>query len=441
MTRRRLSLLLLPGVALLVVAVLLGASARSPLGQGGLVTGEGRPVAQVGTPVVRPFIVDQTQIQECGTRLQCLEQGLGNLAAAYGPETAWAEFDQLIAQRLIDPAACHLSSHMIAAGAMIWAKDDLIRVFAAERQDCVGGYLHGVMSKVFDGVSSSEADKIAARVVEVCVDTYRWPDKFKMLDCAHGSGHAMLLHTGYNLPLSLRGCELAFPENSLASDREESRLTCVNGVFMEHFYPSYDVIGESLDDSDPFAFCRGLDADPALLGYGKGVATSCWVHSTYALTRIYIHDGDNVVGFAKACDTLETIPLASCYLGLGRELSARRDPALIVNACGLGRAGGGEVACIFYAAFAFTNNLSGLVSDLGVDARTLCGRLTREDTLEACWRSFGHYIAYNAPLVPGRTERESCADLMVPPGRPMDFCESAARREPYAQGIPMGDWQ
>lgn len=441
MTRRRLSLLLLPGVALLVVAVLLGASARSPLGQGGLVTGEGRPVAQVGTPVVRPFVVDQTQIQECGTRLKCLEQGLGNLAAAYGPETAWAEFDQLIAQRLIDPAACHLSSHMIASGAMIWAKDDLLRVFAGERQDCVGGYLHGVMSKVFDGVSSSEADKIAARVVEVCVDTYRWPDKFKMLDCAHGSGHAMLLHTGYNLPLSLRGCELAFPENSLASDREESRLTCVNGVFMEHFFPSYDVVGKWLDDNDPFVFCRALEEDPALSGYGEGVVTSCWIHTTYSLARIYLQNSNDIVGFARVCDALETIPLANCYVGLGRELSAERDPAMIVNACGLGRAGGGEVACIFYGAFSLTNNLAGIVSDFGADARALCGRLTREDTLEACWRSFGHYVAYNAPRVPGRTERERCADLMVPEGWPMELCESSARREPYAQGIPMGDWQ
>ena len=440
MTRRRLSLLLLPGVALLVVAVLLGASARSPLGQGGLVTGEGRPVAQVGTPVVRPFIVDQTQIQECGSRLQCLEQGLGNLAAAYGPETAWVEFDRLIAQGLLDPAACHLSSHMIASGAMIWAKDDLLRVFAGERQDCVGGYLHGVMSEIFIGVSSSEVGEISAQAVKVCVETYQWPDKFKMLDCAHGSGHAMLMHTGYDLPLSLRACERAFPENSPASDREESRLTCVNGVFMEHFYPSYDVVGKWLDDSDPFVFCRGLGVDPALLGYGDGVATSCWIHSTYAMARLYLRD-DNIVGFAKACDALDGAPLAYCYLGLGRELSAKRDPALVANACGLGRAGGGEVACIFYGAYGFLSALSGIIPDFGTDARALCGRLTREDTLEACWRSFGHYVAYNASFVPGRTDRERCADLMVPEGRPMELCESSARREAYAQGIPMGDWQ
>jgi hypothetical protein len=158
------------------------------------------------------------------------------------------------------------------------------------------------------------------------------------------------------------------------------------------------------------------------------------------MARLYLRD-ENIVGFAKACDALDGAPLAYCYLGLGRELSAKRDPALVANACGLGRAGGGEVACIFYGAYGFLTALSGIIPDLGTDARALCGRLTREDTLEACWRSFGHYVAYNASFVPGRTDRERCADLMVPEGRPMELCESSARREAYAQGIPMGDWQ
>jgi hypothetical protein len=358
--------------------------------------------------VLRPFTADQTQIQECGTRLKCLEQGLGNLAASYGPEAAWGTFDTLVSEGIIDPATCHLSSHKIASGAMIWAKGDLPRVFAAERQDCVGGYLHGVLSELFVGLSSRDAGEISVRAVEVCVDTYQWPDTFKMLDCAHGSGHAMLQHTGYDLPLSLRACELAFPENSGIRDREESRLTCVNGVFMEHFFPSYDVVGKWLDDNDPFVFCRALEDDPALAGYGGGVVTSCWIHSTYSLARIYLQRGDNldIAGFARACDTLERVPLVNCYIGLGRELSVERDPALLANACGMGRAGGGEVACIFYGAFSFTNSLARIVPDFGVDARALCGRMTREDTIEACWRSFGHYIAYNATIIPGRTDRE-----------------------------------
>lgn len=439
MTRRRLLWLTIP-VVVLVAGLTLGTGPRTTGKIQFRPDGTQITVAQPGTPVSRPFAPDQTTVEECGSRLSCLEQALGNVATIYGPATAWGELDRLIAAGEIDPATCHLSSHFIGSGALLWAKGDLIRVLSEERQNCVGGYLHGVMGQLLIGVSTTDAQALAARVVEICVDTYQWPNKFKMLDCAHGAGHAMMLHTGYNLPLSLRGCTIAFPENSSPSERQESRLTCVNGVFMENFYPSYDVIGAWLDYGDPFAFCRELVADPDWRGYKDGVATSCWIHATYALNRIYLQWGDNdIAGFARACDVLDPIPLSNCYLGLGRELSGRRDPALIANACGLGRSRGGEVACIFYAAFSFTNNLAGLVPDFGSDARSLCERMTRDDTIEACWRSFGHYIAYNAPVIAGRTERERCLDLKVPIGKPLDFCEESARRVFYAQGIPAED--
>ena len=423
--RRHISPLFFVPVGVLVIALGLAG------GVGRLdseATGAG--VARPGTPVSRPFVPDQTTIEECGRLLSCLEQALGNVAAANGPKVAWETLDRLIEAGTMDAVRCHLSAHRIGAGAMLWAEDDVAGAFSFYRSDCVDGYTHGAISGLLNNIASSDGPAMAQRIADACLNTYRWPNEMQESNCAHGGGHAIMLQSGYDLPLSLATCHLAFPADSIA---ESSALNCVNGAFMENFHPSYDVKGEWLDYGDPFAPCRTLVLD-------ESDELSCWIHTTYALNRIsLVGKTYDVAGFARACDSLDPLPRNRCYLGLGREIAVKRDVSLVVNACGLGRSGGAELACIFQAAYQMTANLSGLIADPGIDTRSLCVRLTNTETAEACWRSFGHFMLYDtAPNISGTIE-ERCLAYGVPAGLPLDFCLRSASGEQYAQGIPMDE--
>lgn len=416
---RRAPLALLPVAAAgLLVAVFLT----------GGVTDE-KSAVEPGTPVSRPFVVDETTVESCGENIPCLEQALGNLAALAGPEVAWSELERLTASGQFRPTACHLATHRIGAGTMLWSGGSIEVVLANYRPNCADGYIHGAMDDLLSDLDARDAAGMAARVDEACGDPGDWPNIFEQSNCAHGAGHAMMLHSGYDLPLALDACRDALEREELG-DEHPVYLGCVNGAFMENYNPSYDVAGRWLDYDDPYATCDEIEL-------GELEELSCWIHATYALRTTYLVErGDDVAGFAAACDRLEQpMALNRCYLGLGRELGMfGSDPAFVAKSCALGRPLDGERACIFQSAYQQIFLLRGTTDDPARGVRELCGLLAGRPVAADCWRGIGH-AAYTDPSHedPG-SPLERCRALRVPEGIPLELCVRQASGEPYFPG-------
>jgi len=385
-----------------------------------------RPVANIGVPVARPFEPDGTSSIDCGDNVPCLEQALGNVAAAFGPNAAWDELDRLISAGQMPSNNCHLATHRIAAGAMVWTGGSIKAVLAAYRPSCADGYIHGAMDDLLSDLPSNEIGPMAAQIAQTCGDPLDWPNIFEQSNCAHGAGHALMLHSGYDLPLALDACRVALPT---VDDDNTVVLGCINGAFMENFNPSYDVTGSWLDYEDPFAPCREL-------ALSEAEELSCWIHTSYALKTLYLDErDDDVAGFARACDTLEPLPRNRCYLGLGRELGMFDvDPSFVLETCRLGGDDDSELPCVFQAAYQKIFILRGTTDDPARDVRRLCALLRSGPTAEACWRGIGH-AAYTDPSHDATgTPFERCRVLLVPEGRPLELCVRQANGEPYFPG-------
>ena len=159
---------------------------------------------------------------------------------------------------------------------------------------------------------------------------------FVYYQCVHGLGHGLMLHTGYDLPKSLRVCD--------ALKAEFDQVSCTGGVFMENANASYGTTSQWLKDDDLIYPCNE-------------VATRHKYYCYLLVTsRILPAVGGSLERTAEVCRQSEEGWVEECFESFGRDASgiAKQNGDEIVPLCRL--AGANEIDCIYGAARDIANN-------------------------------------------------------------------------------------
>jgi len=316
--------------------------------EGGSAAGSG-----AGTSVVGRFRPDDTRLEGC-LDTDCRRQAFGNIAYRQGASAALDLFDEKLTEQPIE-ADCHRIAHTIGAASLEYYKGSVAKALANGRSTCWSGYYHGVVERSFVGARRSELPK---RSREICKDPDIRKTSFLAYQCVHGLGHGLMIHTGYDLPASLRVCDRL--ETGWDSD------SCEAGVFMENVSSSYGVKSRWLRENDLIYPCDVVAEKYKLY---------CYLMVT---SRILAANGYDWKKTAATCRKSDRGWVAVCFQSLGRDASGntRQDAPKILELCGLA----GEMAreCIYGAARDVTSNdasprrAKGLCELAAVNFRAYC---------------------------------------------------------------------
>ena len=293
---------------------------------GGSAAGSGGAKAIVGR-----FHPDDTRLEGC-LDTDCRRQAFGNVAYREGPKAALDLFDEKLSEQPVE-ADCHRIAHTIGAASLEYYKGHVAKALANGRSTCWSGYYHGVVERSFVGARRSELPK---RSREICKDPDIRRTSFLAYQCVHGLGHGLMIHTGYDLPGSLRVCDQL--ETGWDSD------SCEAGVFMENVSSSYGVKSRWLRDGDLIYPCDVVAEKYKLY---------CYLMVT---SRILAANGYDWKKTAATCRQSDRGWIATCFQSLGRDASGntRQDAPKILELCGL--AGNMTRECIYGAARDITSN-------------------------------------------------------------------------------------
>jgi mono/diheme cytochrome c family protein len=299
------------------------------------------------TSVAGKFKPDDTKLSDCKGDFACMEQAYGNLAYNKGPAVALKQFTAAIAKPGAVEGNCHRIAHAIGAASLTRFKGKVGPAFAAGTAVCWSGYYHGVVERALVGVKDSDLPDAVRRM---CDDPdLRSGPTFTLYQCVHGLGHGLMIYTGYDLPRSLKTCDM------LGSAWD--RTSCTGGVFMENLSSSYGVKSKWLKDSDLIYPCDIV---------AERHKVYCYLMVTSRILPAVNYDFAKT---SKICRKSEKAWIATCFQSLGRDASgqSRQNPDQILTWC---KTGGNMMSdCVYGAARDMSSNYAG-----GKEASVLCDK-------------------------------------------------------------------
>lgn len=261
--------------------------------------------AFVGAPegsveaVAGPFEPDGKRLEDCAAGdADCLEQAFGNLVYRAGPERALDELERRQRADAAVAADCHRIAHRMGAAALARYDERVAPAFVDGSPVCASGYYHGIVERAFLGQPRERLEPVARRI---CDDPEIEAQRFHYYQCVHGLGHGLMIHTGYDLPGSLRVCD--------ALEDGFDRVSCSGGVFMENFNSSYGVTSRYRRASDPIYPCNRVAERHKLY---------CYLLVT---ANILQYTGGDQADTAKACMRSERRWIGTCFESFGRDVS------------------------------------------------------------------------------------------------------------------------
>jgi cytochrome c553 len=284
-----------------------------------------------GGSVVGPFRPDGTRLEGC-LDTDCRRQAFGNIAYREGPKQALDLFEDKMADQPVE-ADCHRIAHTIGAASLEHYEGSVAQALANGRATCWSGYYHGVVERSFVGSSRAQ---LPGRSREICKDPDIRRTSFLAYQCVHGLGHGLMIHTGYDLPGSLKVCD----QLETAWDAD----SCEAGVFMENVSSSYGIKSRWLRDNDLIYPCNTIAEKYKLY---------CYLMVT---SRILEANGYDWAKTVATCRRSDRGWVATCFQSLGRDASgnSRQNVPRILELCGL--AGNMTRECIYGAARDITSN-------------------------------------------------------------------------------------
>lgn len=274
-----------------------------------------------------------------------------------GPAPVLQLLDRLAA---LDPdvrRAGHFYAHRIGISALK-SPDQVSRVFAACTPAYESGCYHGVIQSYFMATQQGGGAVTGESVEALCGD-YRGKRPDLLFQCTHGLGHGLTILHRYDLPRALESCDLL--------GRPPEREMCYAGGFMEslvnathpHSLPAAGKAGSKKAKGVAAAAHSGHGPhdhgpasagaaparppfkalDPADLHYpcssmDEKYLIACYTIQTSAMLH---HSGRDVGRVARECGRAPQKARATCFTGLGRDVSmiALSDVAEGVRLCGL----------------------------------------------------------------------------------------------------------
>lgn len=290
--------------------------------------------------------------------LDCIEKDYVQTTNDLGPVGAMTNLRADYAQYPTVTEACHQFAHAIGRTA---ARNNpsLSELFTRGDSFCWSGYYHGVIEGLLRGTNISAMNE--TRVRTFC-DAVAPPAQayFDYFNCVHGVGHALMYVSNNDLPESLVHC--AYYEDP------NDETNCAAGIFMENILSRENGHGtDYVVREDPFYACR----------FATSTTVGAMCHDVQA-TQIVIDSGYGAGAFAVCAQVSDEQHKASCYHGVGREISAHTlyDTKRTFDMCSI--AGAGATQCILGAAKNFVAYYHG-----DTEARLLCGN-TPESDAKAC---------------------------------------------------------
>ena len=299
------------------------------------VSGDKAGSSTQGIAVVGPFKPNTQRLEGC-IDSDCRRQAFGNVAFREGPKPALDLFEEKQKSDSAVEGDCHRIAHTIGAASLQHFKGGVGVALSAGRSTCWSGYYHGVVEHAFVGTPHSG---LPAKSRSICVGDDIRRTSYIAYQCVHGLGHGLMIHTGYDLPESLRVCDL------LTTDWD--RTSCHAGVFMENISSSYGVKSRWLRDNDLIYPCNVVKEKHKLY---------CYLMVT---SRILESNGYNWKKTVTTCKKSEQAWIATCFQSLGRDASGntRQNAPQILDICAL--AGKQAPECIYGAARDIVSNDAG----------------------------------------------------------------------------------
>jgi hypothetical protein len=258
----------------------------------------------------------------------CVERGLVALLAQAGVARTMEVLDSLAQSDAEVRADGHALAHGLGMSAYR-SPATLAATFAACPTSQMSGCQHGVIQGYFLELAGQGRQPGAAELDALCAPHQAVP--FTYYQCAHGIGHGLMAAYGNHLPAALAGCDRA-------SD-PDVRRTCHGGAFMENIiqvtHPHHATAGhartqghgthaghaaadahaghgawKALDPADPQYPCNAVDAR-----YGD----ACYDLQPSA---VMFFAGGDVERTARACQGAPREFAATCFMSLGREVTA-----------------------------------------------------------------------------------------------------------------------
>lgn len=299
------------------------------------VSGDEAGSAAQGIAVVGPFKPNTQRLEGCIDSV-CRRQAFGNVAFREGAKPALDLFEEKQRSDSAVEGDCHRIAHTIGAASLQHYKGSVAQALSAGRSTCWSGYYHGVVEHAFSGTPQTE---LPAKSRSICVGDDIRKTSYIAYQCVHGLGHGLMIHTGYDLPESLRVCDL------LTTDWD--RTSCHAGVFMENISSSYGVKSRWLRDNDLIYPCNVVKEKHKLY---------CYLMLT---SRILESNGYDWKKTVTMCLKSEKAWIATCFQSLGRDASGntRQNAPQILEICAL--AGKQARECIYGAARDIVSNDAG----------------------------------------------------------------------------------
>lgn len=334
-----------------------------------------------------PFRPDRRVRSDCAPDdPECLEQVYGNLVFRRGPKAALAVLERAMVADAPLHADCHRVAHRMGSAALARAGDRVAPAFVAGSPVCASGYYHGVIERAFRGQPPARIGTLAR---QLCQDPAIGRRLYLRFQCLHGLGHGLMLHTGYDLPESLRACDRL--------QEDFGRSSCYGGTFMENFNTSYGVTSKYVRRSDPLYPCPSV---------AERFKAQCYGIVTSNVLRL---TGDDLRRTAAACRRSEPRWVAACLQSYGRDVSGRAGDSAAAPLAGCRLAAPREGDCVVGVAQEIVNADAGPARASRFCARaaaTLRGRCHQaigsvlsslvaagEPVRAACRRASGRYAA------------------------------------------------
>jgi len=213
----------------------------------------------------------------------------------------------------------HALAHALGRFAIARHKNDL-SVIAQCRPVFEAGCYHGVLEGYLATQKSLDRDTVAA----ICSAVERSsPNRQPGLECAHGLGHGLLEHVGYDLPRALAACDYL--------GAADARGECHDGVFMENVVHG---LGDSMiavgDEAVAMQhqmmqmegahakreYFRKRDLAFPCDSVAAAYQASCWSYQPLVVIQL------SGVDFQKTLHTCDAAPgeaAITCYRGFGKQ--------------------------------------------------------------------------------------------------------------------------
>lgn len=204
---------------------------------------------------------------------------------------------------------CHVQGHDI--GKVLYAKTKNInKALRACSDRCSSGCMHGVLMEAFtkqsyvhvheDGVEHVhedehvEVEQIVEAMNEFCFDNDEM-SSYGPGECAHGTGHALMYLSGYDIPTALEACK--------GFDNKNMEYFCATGGYMEY------VLAKDPEESKTQSLFYPCET--------KHYPGACMINKVGLVAERMFNEGKDTDDIIEECKQFEGITRLGCFNGLG----------------------------------------------------------------------------------------------------------------------------